>query len=103
MRQAIKGFLAGVERRSATPERRLTSRASRRFVLFAASAVFSALFRGAAWSAEKMSRQQAHYQDTPNGIAMCSTCSLFVEPRSCKVVEGDISPNGWCDAYAMAD
>jgi hypothetical protein len=34
---------------------------------------------------------------------MCATCSLFVEPRSCKVVEGDVSPNGWCKAYAMAD
>jgi hypothetical protein len=28
---------------------------------------------------------------------------LFVAPRGCKVVDGDISPNGWCKEYAMAD
>jgi hypothetical protein len=58
---------------------------------------------GLARSAEKMSKDAAQYQDEPRGIAMCATCSLFVEPRSCKVVEGDISPNGWCKAYAVAD
>jgi hypothetical protein len=51
----------------------------------------------------KMSKQQAEYQDSPKGIAMCATCSLFDEPHACKVVDGEISPNGWCKAYAMAD
>jgi hypothetical protein len=51
----------------------------------------------------KMSKQQAEYQDSPKGIAMCSTCTLFVAPHSCKVVDGDVSPNGWCKVYAMAD
>jgi len=51
----------------------------------------------------KMSKQQAEYQDSPKGIQMCATCSLFDEPHACKVVDGDISPNGWCKAYAMAD
>jgi hypothetical protein len=53
--------------------------------------------------AEKLSKAQAHYQDSPRGIAMCATCTLFVAPRACKVVDGDISPNGWCNEYAMAD
>ena len=52
---------------------------------------------------EKLSKKQAEYQDSPKEIQMCATCTLFVAPRSCKVVEGDISPNGWCKAYAMAD
>jgi hypothetical protein len=52
---------------------------------------------------EKMSKQQADYQDSPKGIAMCATCTLFIAPSSCKVVEGDISSDGWCKAYAMAD
>jgi hypothetical protein len=51
----------------------------------------------------KMSKQQAQYQDTPKDIQMCATCSLFEEPDGCKVVDGDVSPNGWCKAYAMAD
>ena len=53
--------------------------------------------------AEKLSKAQVQYQDSPKGIAMCATCTLFVSPRACKVVEGDISPSGWCNAYAMAD
>jgi len=52
---------------------------------------------------EKMSKHQADYQDTPKDIQMCATCTLFVPPRACKVVAGDISPDGWCRAYAMAD
>lgn len=51
----------------------------------------------------KMSKQLAEYQDIPKGIQMCATCSLFDEPHACKVVAGDISPSGWCKAYAMAD
>jgi hypothetical protein len=52
---------------------------------------------------EKLSKVQAQYQDSPRGIAMCATCTLFVAPHACKVVDGDISPNGWCKEYAMAD
>jgi hypothetical protein len=59
--------------------------------------------RALAQGGSKMSKQQAEYQDGPKGILMCATCSLFDEPRACKVVDGEISPNGWCNAYAMAD
>ena len=51
----------------------------------------------------KMSKAQAEYQDTPKGIAMCATCTLFVAPHSSKVVDGEVSPDGWCRVYAMAD
>jgi hypothetical protein len=37
---------------------------------------------------EKLSKAQAQYQDSPKGIAMCSTCTLFVAPHACKVVDG---------------
>ena len=52
---------------------------------------------------ERLSKAQARYQDSPRGIAMCATCTLFIAPHACKVVDGDISPNGWCKEYAMAD
>ena len=54
-------------------------------------------------ASEKMTRQQAEYQDTPNGIYSCATCTLFEPPKSCKVVEGDVSRDGWCKAFALAD
>jgi hypothetical protein len=51
----------------------------------------------------KMSRAQAQYQDTPNGIYSCGNCSLFERPKSCKVVEGEVSEDGWCKAFAFVD
>ena len=52
---------------------------------------------------EKMTRQQAEYQDTPNGIYSCGLCTLFEPPNGCKVIEGDVSKEGWCKAFALAD
>jgi hypothetical protein len=78
-----------------------------RFILLAAGGSFAPPRRLAAVDGDKvgdkMSKQQAEYQDSPKGIAMCATCTLFVTPHSCKVVDGDVSPNGWCKVYAMAD
>jgi High potential iron-sulfur protein len=51
----------------------------------------------------KMSRAEAAYQDSPKDIQMCATCTLFEPPRSCRVVEGTVSPNGWCNAFELAD
>jgi len=72
-------------------------------VLGAAAAGWPLAARGDEAAAEKLSKAQAQYQDSPKGIAMCATCTLFVAPRACKVVDGDISPNGWCRVYATAD
>jgi hypothetical protein len=54
-------------------------------------------------AADKMSKAEAEYQDSPKDIRMCATCSLFEPPRACKVVEGDLSPYRWCKAFALAD
>jgi hypothetical protein len=56
-----------------------------------------------AQASEKMSPQRAEYQDTPKDIYSCAVCTLFEPPKSCKVVAGDISKDGWCKAFAMAD
>ena len=62
------------------------------------------LFRlSQAKASEKMTRQQAEYRDTPSGLYSCGMCSLFERPNACKVVEGEISKDGWCKAFAMAD
>jgi hypothetical protein len=54
-------------------------------------------------ASEKMTPQQAQYQDTPNGIYSCATCTLFEPPSSCKVVEGEVNGDGWCKAFGLAD
>jgi len=50
-----------------------------------------------------MTRQQAEYRDTPDGIYSCAMCTLFEKPNACKVVEGEISKDGWCKAFALLD
>ena len=44
----------------------------------------------------KMAQKAVEYQDTPKGDQECSNCSLFQEPNSCTLVDGEISPAGWC-------
>jgi hypothetical protein len=38
----------------------------------------------------------ALYQDFPNQGRRCAGCTHFLEPNACEIVEGEISPDGWC-------
>jgi len=48
---------------------------------------------------QKASKDAMKYQDKPNGQQQCSNCLQFIAPDSCKVVDGKISPNGYCIAW----
>lgn len=54
---------------------------------------------------QKASKTTMKYQDTPSGNRQCSNCSQFVPGKSatadgtCKVVEGAVSPRGYCIAW----
>lgn len=56
--------------------------------------------------AAKASKEAMQYRDKPNGEKQCSNCMQFIPGKTpeasgeCKVVEGNISPQGWCTAYA---
>lgn len=56
--------------------------------------------------AAKASKEAMQYRDKPNGQQKCSNCMQFIPGKTaeargeCKVVEGSISPEGWCIAYA---
>ena len=59
-----------------------------------------AILFGMAPTAEaKMTFQGSGYQPTPKGDQNCAGCSLFQSPSSCILVDGNISPNGWCRFY----
>lgn len=47
----------------------------------------------------KISKAQAKYQDKPMGEQKCEGCAHFMAPDSCKLVEGMVSPSGWCSLY----
>jgi hypothetical protein len=51
----------------------------------------------------KVPQAEAEYQDRPKYGLTCAACSLFRKPRSCEIVEGDISPNGWCKFFDLPD
>lgn len=44
----------------------------------------------------KVSQASVQYQAQPKGDQKCSNCLHFIAPNACKVVEGVISPDGWC-------
>ncbi len=54
----------------------------------------------------KSSKAQFKYQSTPNNGKKCSQCTFYIPGSSpkangtCKIVDGSISPNGWCSAFS---
>jgi hypothetical protein len=70
-----------------------------------------AAFVAATWTAQstlaqtKASKKAMQYQDAPKNGQECDTCMQWIPgagagaPGNCKVVEGPISPKGWCVAY----
>ena len=80
-------------------------------------AVFSAaagmpLMLASTGAEAKASKAAVHYRDYPSGMHMCHMCKFFgmmgggmmgrgmMGAGACQVVEGRISPMGYCDLYA---
>ncbi len=40
------------------------------------------------------------YQDSPKDSHQCDGCIQFQAPNVCQVVDGTISPTGWCKLWA---
>jgi hypothetical protein len=53
----------------------------------------------------KVTKQAMHYQDQPKDGQNCATCIQFIPGAkpgasgACQIVQGPISPNGWCIEY----
>jgi hypothetical protein len=66
----------------------------------------------------KATKVATHYRDHPNGMQMCHMCKFYIASGgtssgmgcmggsmgmmgngACQVVDGKISPMGWCDLY----
>ena len=48
---------------------------------------------------QKVPQASVKYQAKPNGDQRCDNCMQFVAPNSCQVVDGTISPSGWCSIW----
>jgi hypothetical protein len=47
-------------------------------------------------AAAKEPKREARYQNHPHGRERCGRCVHFLAPNGCEIVEGRISPRGWC-------
>jgi hypothetical protein len=74
--------------------------------LLAVPAVVGFARSGMAQAAPKVPQKAAQYQGTPKGNQKCDLCKYFQAGSSptasgtCQLVEGSISPNGWCALFA---
>ena len=53
-------------------------------------------------AAAKESKREARYQAHPHGRERCGQCAHFVKPHDCELVEGRVSPRGWCTHFTAA-
>ena len=49
----------------------------------------------------KISKIAVNYQDHPDGDKRCDKCIQFQPPDACKVVDGSISPQGFCRIFML--
>ena len=89
--------------------------------LAAFSAVGMPLMLASTAAEAKASKAAVHYRDFPSGMRMCRNCKFFISTGggrsgmmgcpmmggrgmmgagACQLVEGRISPMGYCDLYA---
>jgi High potential iron-sulfur protein len=94
--QGAIGSEVEMARTSRTQWRALSRRTVVIRSLTACAAGVAALLAPIREAAAKMAQKIAEYQDTPKGDQQCSNCNLFQEPNSCTLVDGEISPAGWC-------
>ncbi len=74
---------------------------SRRALLSGAAFVAgaAALLPLRARAQQKVAQSAAQYQASPKNGQQCSACAHFHAPSACEVVDGTISPDGWCALY----
>ncbi len=68
---------------------------SRRTVLISAGAA-PLLALTASQAQAKIAQTPVQYQTMPKDGHQCDGCAQFVAPNSCKLVDGEIAPSGWC-------
>ena len=47
----------------------------------------------------KVKQKDVHHQQDAKDGQQCSACANFEAPKGCKLVEGEIKPDGWCQLF----
>ena len=101
----------------------ISRRTSLKIITLFSAGVAVPLMLASTTAEAKASKATVHYQDFPSGMRMCHMCKFFISAGggragmgcgmmggmgpgmmmgagACTVVEGRISPMGYCDLYA---
>jgi len=49
----------------------------------------------------KLSQEAVQYRPKPKDWQKCLFCTYFQAPETCGIVEGKVSPQGWCVRFAL--
>jgi hypothetical protein len=69
-------------------------------IVAAGAAPFLPTMTRVAHAGAKIPQSAVHYQPAPKNGQDCDDCANFVSPSGCKLVDGDISPKGWCRLWS---
>ncbi len=50
--------------------------------------------------AKKAAQKAVMYQQTPKDGKQCTGCQHFEAPSSCRIVDGEINPSGYCILFS---
>ena len=73
---------------------------SRRSLMSGAGAIAVLGANATAGRTAKVSQSAVTYQASPKGEQRCGNCKQFQPPNACKLIDGSISPQGWCQLWA---
>lgn len=65
----------------------------------AGAAIIQGFAANFATAQAKVPQNTVSYQDKPKGPQRCDGCNNFQPPNACKMVDGVISPQGWCTLF----
>jgi hypothetical protein len=67
------------------------------------SALMGVVTKQSAFAASKADKRDFSYQEKPKDGKSCASCKMFSLAQggvgTCAIVDGDVSPNGWCLAF----
>jgi High potential iron-sulfur protein len=75
---------------------------SRRFLLIGVGTIAVLGLKRTPARGAKVSQSTVSYQSSPKGDQRCGTCKQFEPPSACRLIDGKISPQGWCKLWAKA-
>jgi hypothetical protein len=85
---------------SGNDRQRMSRRAALTGTALALGAATAATVVRQAAAQQKITQAVASYQGAPKGKDHCAVCDNFQPPNACKFVQGEISPQGWCQLFS---